>query len=298
MARCVIARLGFSAPLTLVSTVAMRWSPVLPPRPIVVSRIIAIANQKGGVGKTTTAVNLGASLAAEGRKVLVIDIDPQGNASSGLGIPTAELETGVYHCLIEQESLTKVLQDTEIDTLKVAPANRDLAGAALELADVEGGHTRLRQLIQPHKAEYDYLIIDCPPSLDMLTINGLTAADTVLIPVQCEYYALEGLSKLIETVDAVKDSLNESLEIEGIVFTMYDMRNNLARQVISEVQNYFADKVFDTKIPRNIRLSEAPSHGKPCLLYDMASRGAQSYIKLARELEERIAEAATPATAS
>ncbi len=251
------------------------------------SRVIAIANQKGGVGKTTTAVNLGAALAADGRKVLIVDTDPQGNASSGLGVSTHELEHGVYDALIGQTTLEAVQTQTEIETLTVAPASGDLAGASLELASLENGHMRMRTILAKARADFDYVVVDCPPSLDMLTVNALTAADTVLIPVQCEYYAMEGLSKLVDTIQKVQDSLNPKLKIEGIVFTMYDPRNNLSHQVITEVSNYFKDQVFETKIPRNIRLSEAPSFGQPCILYDLASRGSQSYIALAKELEKR-----------
>ncbi len=259
---------------------------VLPPRHVN-ARVIAIANQKGGVGKTTTAVNLGASLAADGRKVLLVDLDPQGNASSGLGVPPHERTQGIYDALSDQVTVQEVLHPTGIETLFVVTATSDLAGAALELAQIEGGHRRLLTVLDTIKSEYDYIVVDCPPSLDMLTINGLTAADSVLIPVQCEYYAMEGLSKLVETVELVRDSLNESLKLEGILFTMYDPRNNLSHQVITEVSNYFKDQVFETKIPRNIRLSEAPSFGQPCILYDLASRGSQSYIALAKELEKR-----------
>ncbi len=253
--------------------------------------MLAIANQKGGVGKTTTAVNLGASLAADGRRVLVVDVDPQGNATSGLGIAPGTVERGTYHALLGETPLSSVVVATALPTLWVAPANRDLAGASLELADFEDAHRQLRRVLAEVRGDYDDLLIDCPPSLDLLTINGLTAADAVLVPVQCEYYALEGLSKLIETIEMVKNALNESLVLEGIVFTMYDPRNNLAHQVVSEVQGYFREQVFETKIPRNIRLSEAPSHGKPCLLYDLPSRGAQAYIQLARELLDRRAAA-------
>jgi chromosome partitioning protein len=254
---------------------------------IVVARVISIANQKGGVGKTTTAVNLGASLAADGRRVLIADVDPQGNASSGVGIATATLERGMYDALIGNASLRDIIVPTAMEKLVIAPANRDLAGASLELASIENSHGRLRGLLESVRNEFDYIVIDCPPSLDLLTINGLTASDSVLIPVQCEYYAMEGLSKLIATIELIRDSLNPELEIEGIVFTMYDPRNNLAHQVVNEVKGHFLDKVFETMIPRNIRLSEAPSFGQPCLLYDLASRGSQSYIQLARELVSR-----------
>lgn len=252
-------------------------------------RVIAIANQKGGVGKTTTAVNLGASLAADGRRVLIIDIDPQGNASSGVGVSIDGGLQGVYDALAGRVELSEVVYSGGLEGLSVAPANRDLAGASLELAGVEGGHTRLKGIVEPIRHEYDYVVVDCPPSLDMLTLNALSAADSVLVPVQCEYYAMEGLSKLLDTIERVRDSLNPALKLEGILFTMYDPRNNLAHQVVNEVRDFFSDKVFETMIPRNIRLSEAPSFGQPCVLYDLASRGSQSYIALARELEARAA---------
>ena len=251
--------------------------------------MISIANQKGGVGKTTTAVNLGASLAADGRRVLIIDIDPQGNASSGVGVSMDDGLQGVYDALAGRVTLSEVVYSGGLESLFIAPANRDLAGAALELAGVEGGHTRLRGIVDPIRHAYDYLVVDCPPSLDMLTLNALSAADSVLVPVQCEYYAMEGLSKLLDTIERVRDSLNPELKLEGILFTMYDPRNNLAHQVVNEVRDFFSDKVFETMIPRNIRLSEAPSFGQPCVLYDLASRGSQSYIALARELEARAA---------
>jgi chromosome partitioning protein len=260
---------------------------MLPLCPGVNARIIAIANQKGGVGKTTTAVNLGASLAADGRRVLLFDIDPQGNASSGVGVPSSSVEHGVYDALIGEHALESVILTTVIEKLHLAPSNRDLAGAALELAELEDAHTRLKTVLGPMRARYQYIVIDCPPSLDLLTINALTAADSVLVPVQCEYYAMEGLAKLTSTIEGVRERLNPGLQIEGIVFTMFDPRNNLAHQVITEVKGHFVDNVFETIIPRNVRLSEAPSFGQPCLLYDLASRGSQSYIQLARELERR-----------
>ena len=255
-------------------------------------KVVAIANQKGGVGKTTTAVNLGASLAADNRRVLVVDVDPQGNATTGFGILPRELERGTYQALIGQAALNDVALQTDLPQLRIAPANSHLAGASLELNTLEEPHTRLRRALGTIREQYDDILIDCPPSLDLLTINGLTAADSVLVPVQCEYYAMEGLSKLAETIEMVRGSLNEGLRIEGIVFTMYDPRNNLAHQVINEVRGFFREQVFETRIPRNIRLSEAPSHGKPCLLYDLPSRGAQAYIQLAREMLDRRAAAA------
>lgn len=199
------------------------------------------------------------------------------------------MSSGVYDALMRDKDLADIVRSTELDTLYIAPSNRDLAGAGLELAELERPHLRLRDVLVPLKAQYDYLVVDSPPSLDLLTINGLTAADTVLVPVQCEYYAMEGLSKLMETIEMVRDSLNPSLQIEGIVFTMYDPRNNLSHQVVTEVQGFYNDKCFKTMIPRNIRLSEAPSYGKPVITYDIASRGSQSYIQLARELEQRAA---------
>lgn len=246
-----------------------------------------MANQKGGVGKTTTAVNLAASLAAEGRKVLLVDLDPQGNASSGVGTRVSEVEQGVYGVLLADIEARTVVRDTGIEELKLLPSHKALAGAPIELAESDDPQTRLKQALEPLRSKFQYIVIDCPPSLDLLTVNALTASDSVLVPLQCEYYAMEGLSKLMGTIETVRARLNRKLQIEGILFTMYDARNNLAHQVVGEVKKHFGDHVFDTMIPRNIRLSEAPSHGQPAILYDVASRGSQSYIALAKELERR-----------
>jgi chromosome partitioning protein len=252
---------------------------------------IAIANQKGGVGKTTTAVNLGASLAADGRRVLIVDVDQQGNASSGLGFPKADVRVSVYHALMKEADLVDVIVPTEIETLHLAPANRDLIGVEYDLAQLDDGRTRLKSVLEPVRDRYDYIVLDCPPALDLVTVNALTAADAVLVPVQCQFYAMEGLADLMRTIEDVRASLNPVLQLEGIVFTMYDQRTNISRQVIDEVRGFFEASVFDTVIPANVRLQEAPSFGRPCLLYDLASRGSQSYIALARELEARRAAA-------
>ena len=246
-------------------------------------RIIAIANQKGGVGKTTTAVNLSAIVAKKGRKVMLIDADPQGNATSGLGIDK-EFDETLYDVLVNEVDIKTTLQDTCVKTLKVCPSNMDLAGAEVELVSQMSREFRMKEKIDPIKDEYDYIIIDCPPSLGLITLNSFTAADSVLIPVQCEYYALEGLGQLLNTINLVKKHLNKNLEIEGAVLTMYDMRTNLSNQVVKEVKRYFDDKVYKTVIPRNIKLSEAPSFGMPIGLYDPKSKGARAYEKLAREV--------------
>lgn len=246
--------------------------------------MIALANQKGGVGKTTSSVNLSSSLAFLGKKVLLVDIDPQGNASSGVGVNKGEIEHCIYDVLVDDVAIQDVLQKTDLDNLNVIPATIQLAGAEVELVPAISREIRLKKAIDSIRDDYDYVIIDCPPSLGLLTLNALTAADSVLIPVQCEYYALEGLSQLLNTIRIVQKHLNEDLQIEGVLLTMLDARTNLGIQVIEEVKKYFQNKVFNTIVPRNVRLSEAPSHGKPILLYDAKSKGAEVYLELAKEV--------------
>lgn len=250
----------------------------------ILGRIIAIANQKGGVGKTTTSVNLSACLAFLGKKVLIIDIDPQGNASSGLGVRKGDLESCVYDVLINDEDIKGVIQQTDVENLYIVPATISLAGAEIELVSTISREVRLKKSLQEIKSNFDFIIIDCPPSLGLLTINALTASDALIIPVQCEYYALEGLSQLLSTVRLVQKHLNKELMIDGVLLTMLDARTNLGLQVIDEVKRYFQDKVYRSIIPRNVRLSEAPSHGKPVILYDSKSRGAEIYLEFAREV--------------
>lgn len=252
--------------------------------------MIAIANQKGGVAKTTTAVNLGASIAAAGKKVLLVDVDPQGNASSGLGVNRFETPHCIYDVIINGVPISSIVRKTEIPALELAPATMQLAGAEIELVPVVSRESRLKKALEPVKGRYDYIFLDCPPSLGLLTLNALTAADSILIPIQCEYYALEGLSQLMNTIQLVQRHLNRSLEVEGVVLTMFDARTNLAIQVVDEVKQYFREKVYSTIIPRNVRLSEAPSHGKPVALYDPRSRGAEVYEELAKEVMERVQE--------
>ncbi len=251
------------------------------------ARIVAVVNQKGGVGKTTTSINLAASVAATGRKVLLVDIDPQGNASSGVGYPTSRVELPIYAALIGEVTFGDCVRPTDITTLFIAPANHDLYGAELELATVENRETVLKRCLASVAAQYDYVIIDCPPSLGLLTLNALVAADGVVVPMQAEYFSLEGLGALLETIEHVKKSLNPGLELEGVLFCMFDPRTNLSGAVRAEVVQHFGDKVFETQIPRNVRLSESPSHGKPILLYDLRSRGCQSYLEFAREFIAR-----------
>ena len=247
-------------------------------------RIIAIANQKGGVGKTTTSVNLSACLAHIGKKVLIIDTDPQGNATSGVGVNKGDVQNCIYDILIDDVDINDVILQTKVENLDIIPATISLAGAEIELVSTISREVRMKHAIQNAKDQYDYIIIDCPPSLGLLTINALTASDAILIPVQCEYYALEGLSQLLSTIRLVQKHLNENLTIDGVLLTMFDARTNLGIQVIDEVKKYFQDKVYKTIIPRNVRLSEAPSHGEPIIVYDSRSRGAEVYLELAKEV--------------
>jgi chromosome partitioning protein len=247
------------------------------------ARITAVANQKGGVGKTTSSINLAAALAIEGASVLLVDIDPQANATSGLGIDAGTLSRTVYHALIHGDDAGSLVLDTGIKGLAILPANSHLAGAEVELVDVERREQRLLALLQPLEPAYDVILIDCPPALGLLTINALASAHSVLVPVQCEYYAMEGLGRLMESIDRLRQSINPALEIEGILLTMYDSRNSLAKQVVDQIRAHFAEKVYDTMIPRNVTLAEAPSYGRPALLYNAASAGAQAYLSLAKE---------------
>jgi chromosome partitioning protein len=248
------------------------------------SKVIAISNQKGGVGKTTTAVNLGTCLAQIGKKVLIIDHDPQGNTTSGIGLKKSDLKKCIYDVLINENSLSEVTLQTQIDNLKIVPATIRLAGAEAELVGMMARDQRLKRAIEPFKEQYDYVLIDCPPSLGNLTINALAAADSLIVPIQCEYYALEGLSQLMKTIQLVQKYSNPNIYIEGVLLTMYDNRTNLSVQVSDEVRRYFEGKVYQTIIPRNIRLSEAPSYGLPITLYDGKSKGAEAYMELAKEV--------------
>jgi len=247
-------------------------------------KIIALANQKGGVGKTTTAINLAASLAYLGKKILLVDADPQANASSGLGVDVREVKKTIYECLVEEIEPTQAIIGTEVENLYLIPSHIDLVGAEIEMLEIEQREKIMRRMLQPLKDQYDYILIDCLPSLGLITVNALSASDAVIIPVQCEYFALEGISKLLNTIKIIKNKLNPELAIEGFLLTMYDNRLRLANQVYSEVQKHFGELVFKSVIQRNVKLSEAPSHGKPVLLYDKESKGTQNYMDLAKEL--------------
>lgn len=250
------------------------------------AKIIAVANQKGGVGKTTTAVNLAACIAAKKKKVLLVDCDPQGNASSGFGVEKSELDKTIYHVLIDNVPVAEVLQKTEFK-VDILPANIELAGAEVELVAAISRETRLKKALDAVRDNYDYILIDCPPSLGLLTLNSLAAADSVIMPIQCEFYALEGVAQLMKTIELVRNNLNANLAIEGVVMTMYDSRTKLAEQVVAEVKNSFDTAVYKTRIPRTVRLSEAPSYGQPILYYDKKSKGAEVYMKLAKEVIAR-----------
>ena len=251
------------------------------------ARVICIANQKGGVGKTTTAINLAASLALSEKNILLLDADPQGNASSGVGLSKDKIKNNLYHAILDGLKVEEVIYSTEVSCLRVIPSHLDLFGAEVELVNLPNREGRLRNLIEPVRSEFDYILIDCPPSLGLLTLNALTAADSILIPVQCEYYSLEGLAHLFETLRRVKKALNPGLAMEGILLTMFDVRNKLSHLIVQDIRKHFNDRVFTVIIPRNVRLSESPSFGKPAYFYDKNSRGAQCYLELAREIIQK-----------
>jgi chromosome partitioning protein len=251
------------------------------------AKIIAIANQKGGVGKTTTAINLGASLAVADMRVLVVDADPQGNSTSGFGLRKS-FRRSLYHSMVMGEPLTNIVLNTDLPTLKIIPSERVLVAAEIEMVEMEQREYKLKGLLEPMVSQYDYILIDCPPSLGLLTLNALSAANSVLVPIQCEYFALEGVTELWDTLVKIRRNLNQSLTIEGFLLTMYDERTNLSNQVVSDLRDFLGTQVFATVIPRNVRLAEAPSHGKPIILYDIKSKGAESYLNLAREVIDNV----------
>ena len=250
-------------------------------------KIIVLANQKGGVGKTTTTINLAASLATLEKTVLVVDADPQANASSGLGVDLKEVDSSIYECLVNQADIKEAIYTTDIEGLDIVPSHIDLVGAEIEMIQLENREKVLKKILDPLKNDYDYILVDCSPSLGLITVNALTAADSVMIPVQCEYFALEGISKLLNTIKIIKSKLNPALDIEGFLLTMYDSRLRSANQVYDEVKSHFQELVFNTVIQRNVKLSEAPSHGIPVILYDTESKGAQNYLSLAKEIIKR-----------
>ena len=247
------------------------------------SRIVAVSNQKGGVGKTTTSINLAAALSLQGESVLLLDVDPQGNATSGLGVDPMSLGKTIYNALIDGDSVESITMSTAVNGLSLVPSNSHLAGAEVNLVNMEGREQRLKDALSAVAGRYDTILLDCPPALGLLTINAMVAAHSILIPVQCEYYAMEGLGRLMESIQRLQQSLNPALEIEGIVLTMYDVRNSLARQVADQIRGHFKEAVYQTMIPRNVTLAEAPSYGRPALLYNVASAGAQAYLSLAKE---------------
>jgi len=251
------------------------------------AKIIAIANQKGGVGKTTTAINLGASLAVADMRVLVVDADPQGNSTSGFGLRKS-FRRSLYHSMVMGEPLTNIVLNTDLPTLKIIPSERVLVAAEIEMIEMEQREYKLKGLLEPMVSQYDYILIDCPPSLGLLTLNALSAANSVLVPIQCEYFALEGVTELWDTLVKIRRNLNQSLTIEGFLLTMYDERTNLSNQVVSDLRDFLGTQVFATVIPRNVKLAEAPSHGKPIIIYDIKSKGAESYLNLAREVIENV----------